>query len=781
LIYKIRDSRRERSLTEDDFPITIGSTETSDIPVAGLAVNAEAAVVTLENAHPLIKPGGGDVSVQYNGRKLEKAVRLNDGDVVTIGLSEVVFSIEEKICIFYVSQSETVIQAVPLHAAPASETPVEIEPISFRSSHSLRRFTPSVFFKWIAGFLFGVVLIVLGGSTWFVFTARQVVITIEPVPEDITFSGSIVTPRLGNYYLMRPGEYTLEASRECFFPLHQAFQVSNEKQQNLHLEMQKLPGQLMIGAHQSGTAENTITGAQVFVDGTGVGSTPIKNLEVKPGLRRFTIRSLDYQDVETDFEVKGCGESQEVNMAMLPGWSDVTISSVPQGAEVQIDGTSVGNTPVQIQHAAGTYVLEISADGYKTWKHHLIIKANEPQEIKDVRLDKADGKLAVYTEPAGANVIIDGTFAGYTPVLINLSPDSSHVIQISKAGYEKATRTVKVPSAASRKLNVSLSPREGIVHLLVEPADTEILVNGKSQGSAPKRLNMIAVEHTLEFKKKGYRSYTTRITPRPGFPQHIKVVLKKEPLPGERTPPEITTKSGYRLTLRPFYMGLKEVTNREFREFAARHNSGTFKSRNLNGGEQPVVRITWEEAALFCNWLSAQEKLPAAYIKKGQKLVAVDPLNSGYRLPTEAEWEYAARFSGKETPLKYPWGQKFPPGKVSGNYADQSAKGLLPTVIEGYNDGYATTSPTATFKSSAPGLYDMGGNVAEWSHDYYSIYSYDPEKTYVDPVGPKDGKHHVIRGSSWKHGSISTLRLAYRGYSDDRREDVGFRVCRYIK
>jgi formylglycine-generating enzyme required for sulfatase activity len=228
-------------------------------------------------------------------------------------------------------------------------------------------------------------------------------------------------------------------------------------------------------------------------------------------------------------------------------------------------------------------------------------------------------------------------------------------------------------------------------------------------------------------------------------------------------------------------MGLKEVTNREFREFAARHNSGTFKSRNLNGGEQPVVRITWEEAALFCNWLSAQEKLPAAYIKKGQKLVAVDPLNSGYRLPTEAEWEYAARFSGKETPLKYPWGQKFPPGKVSGNYADQSAKGLLPTVIEGYNDGYATTSPTATFKSSAPGLYDMGGNVAEWSHDYYSIYSYDPEKTYVDPVGPKDGKHHVIRGSSWKHGSISTLRLAYRGYSDDRREDVGFRVCRYIK
>jgi formylglycine-generating enzyme required for sulfatase activity len=106
---------------------------------------------------------------------------------------------------------------------------------------------------------------------------------------------------------------------------------------------------------------------------------------------------------------------------------------------------------------------------------------------------------------------------------------------------------------------------------------------------------------------------------------------------------------------------------------------------------------------------------------------------------------------------------------------------LLPNVLEGYNDGYITTAPPATFKSNFLGLYDMGGNVAEWCHDYYSIYSYDPEKIYVDPTGPKNGKHHVIRDSSWKHGSISTLRLAYRSYGDDKREDVGFRVCRYLK
>ena len=91
-------------------------------------------------------------------------------------------------------------------------------------------------------------------------------------------------------------------------------------------------------------------------------------------------------------------------------------------------------------------------------------------------------------------------------------------------------------------------------------------------------------------------------------------------------------------------------------------------------------------------------------------------------------------------------------------------------MIEDYNDGYAVTAPPAKFKPNRLGLYDMGGNVAEWCHDYYSIYTYAPERTYKDPAGPGKGKHHVIRGSSWKNGSISTLRLAYRSYDDDKRE-----------
>ena len=691
-----------------------------------------------------------------------------------------------------------------------TDIPVKIEPISFRSKPPSKRPKPFNIFKWSVAVLIGVVLIFLCILTWFVFTARQVVIDIEPIPEHIAFSGGILTPKIGSYYLMRPGKYTLKALKECFLPLDHTFWVSNEKNQNLRLKMQQRPGRLMIRAHDSDDTKKNILGAPVYVDGAVVGNTPIEKFEILPGLHNIEIRAENYQDFQTDVNVDGCDKFQEFNLALLPGWSDIIVRSVPLDATVLIDGKSFGKTPLHTQLSPGSYLLEISADGFKTWKHRLIVKPNKPQEIKEVRLQPEDGKLTINTKPDSANIIVDGTFVGQTPLTLDLSPDKHHVVQISKAGYEKTNRKVQIASAVSKQLNVNLKSRYGIVHLSVEPPDTELIIDGKSWGVVPKQLNLIAVEHQLEFNKKDFHPYRIRITPRPGFSKQLTVALKKKGGSNKTEPLVMTTQTGYRLKLirpgsytmgssrreqghrsnetlrkvilkRPFYMGLKEVSNQAFKEFLAQHNSGFFQSQGLNNAAQPAVRVTWEQAARFCNWLSAKASLPPAYVQKGNTLIAVEPLNTGYRLPTEAEWEYCARFTGKHAFSKYPWGNKFPPVQLSGNYSDQSAKNLLPNVLEGYNDGYITTAPPATFKSNFLGLYDMGGNVAEWCHDFYTIYSYDPEKIYVDPTGPKNGKHHVIRGSGWKHGSISTLRLAYRSYGDDKREDVGFRVCRYLK
>ena len=160
-------------------------------------------------------------------------------------------------------------------------------------------------------------------------------------------------------------------------------------------------------------------------------------------------------------------------------------------------------------------------------------------------------------------------------------------------------------------------------------------------------------------------------------------------------------------------------------------------------------------------------------------MVAVVPLTTGYRLPTEAEWAWAARYPDGQTAIKYPWGDSLPVAPDAGNFADQAAGDLLSTTLDGYNDDYPVTAPVDSFEPNALGLFNMGGNVAEWVHDVYAVYGSGRGVVEVDPVGPEEGELHVIRGSSWMDASISELRLTFRDYGNDGRSDVGFRIARY--
>ena len=123
---------------------------------------------------------------------------------------------------------------------------------------------------------------------------------------------------------------------------------------------------------------------------------------------------------------------------------------------------------------------------------------------------------------------------------------------------------------------------------------------------------------------------------------------------------------------------------------------------------------------------------------------------------------------------------KPPPG--SGNYADASAAGIVSSALLSYRDGFPVSAPVGAHAANALGLYDVGGNVAEWIHDRYRIYpkssAATPEK---DPTGPETGGLRVIRGSSWKQASETQLRLSYRDYGKEAREDIGFRIARYQK
>jgi formylglycine-generating enzyme required for sulfatase activity len=104
---------------------------------------------------------------------------------------------------------------------------------------------------------------------------------------------------------------------------------------------------------------------------------------------------------------------------------------------------------------------------------------------------------------------------------------------------------------------------------------------------------------------------------------------------------------------------------------------------------------------------------------------------------------------------------------------------LVSRSLAGYEDSFPATAPVDDFPPNALGLYNMGGNVAEWIHDFYSIFPATASGLELDPLGPEEGEFHVIRGSSWMDSSVSELRLTYRDYGKDSRPDLGFRVARY--
>jgi len=301
------------------------------------------------------------------------------------------------------------------------------------------------------------------------------------------------------------------------------------------------------------------------------------------------------------------------------------------------------------------------------------------------------------------------------------------------------------------------------------------------------------------------------VTPRPGFPQRIEVRLERSGAPAPSNTREVVTALGQQLVLvdpgtftmgsrrgesgrrpneterlvkltRPFYIGAKEVTNRDFRQFSSGHAPAAFSGFALDEDEQPASRISWEQAVRFCNWLSRKEGFPPAYEERDGDFVLIEPVGTGYRLPTEAEWAWAVRFAAGASNHRFPWGDPSQPPPGSGNYADASAAGIVSSALLSYRDGYPVSAPVGANGANELGLSDAGGNVAEWVHDRYGIYPNSSTTTPVkDPTGPQTGGLRVIRGSGWKHADETQLRLSYRDYGKEGREDVGFRIARYAK
>jgi sulfatase modifying factor 1 len=206
---------------------------------------------------------------------------------------------------------------------------------------------------------------------------------------------------------------------------------------------------------------------------------------------------------------------------------------------------------------------------------------------------------------------------------------------------------------------------------------------------------------------------------------------------------------GHAVTLtRPYYLGAFEVTNREYELFDPAHAAKRPKyQRGADGDEHPVEGITWQQAQKFCRWLSQKE-------------------GRLYRLPTEAEWEYACKAG---TTTRTYWGD---------NVWDRNKAnvgGLKSNTETWWEDGWKYSAPVGCYPPNAWGLYDMIGNAREWVNDWYADYTSEPA---VDPQGPPNvGHFRVIKGVGWSTRTRHITSSARDGDDPaDLHDVVGFRV-----
>ena len=213
----------------------------------------------------------------------------------------------------------------------------------------------------------------------------------------------------------------------------------------------------------------------------------------------------------------------------------------------------------------------------------------------------------------------------------------------------------------------------------------------------------------------------------------------------------------HRVELDAFYMDVYEVTVGQYKKFLTETGHSALPDEVTKFSptdSHPVVGVSWYDAEAYCRWV-------------------------GKRLPTEAEWEYAAR--GGLVGKRYPWGGTEPDGRQC-NYADKSADATLRQLNKdwtwaemGVDDGYARCAPVGKYSPNGYGLYDISGNVYEWCSDWYGE-NYYSNSSSKNPLGPGTGTKRVWRGGGWGFNA-AYLRVAYRNcYSPARRYyRIGFR------
>ena len=408
---------------------------------------------------------------------------------------------------------------------------------------------------------------------------------------------------------------------------------------------------------------------------------------MKFGTYNYRVQAPNYLMEVGAVTIDDPNNKKVVNVPLKPNFSQVTIN-VGNDAEIWVNGEKKGTGSWTGNLGAGTYELEAKKQGHRsTLTTKDIVVTSTPQTITLQSPIPIYGEADINSTPAMADIYIDGQKRGQTPQLIDQLLVGEHQLRISRQGYTDYNGTFTINESETANVNTTLTKQA--TQLPTSPVNSAssdqkrvITVNGVS-------FTMIRVDGGT------FQMGATK----------------------EQKHPQKDEKPTHQVTLSTYYIGETEVTQ-ELWQTVMDSNPSNFKGRN-----RPVEEINWNACHEFLRKLNEETGLQ-------------------FRLPTEAEWEFAAR------------------GGIMSQGYRYSGSNNLDDVAWYTNNSRGSTHNVKMKQPNELGLYDMSGNVWEWCQDRYNSYSSEAQ---TNPTGALSGAGYVCRGGSW-NDSTNSCQVAVRDY-----------------
>ena len=516
----------------------------------------------------------------------------------------------------------------------------------------------------------------------------------------------------------------------------------------------------------------------------------LENIYLQKGIYSYEVKSKNHISYKSKLEINKYADEILVPIIMQEVNKKLVINSEPNQASVFLNNVEVGVTPLSVNLNTTSNNILIKKSEYKDNNIDYIVKNNNSDQII-IKLIEDEDLINIKSIPSQASLFFNENYIGISPLKFKIQDKG--ILKIKKYGYVDDIINI---TKDTKELNIALTEDLSEVFISSDPP-SDVFLNDEYIGKTPFTKKIQKIKHKISFKSKGFRTLNESFEPTKDKQNITKKLLTvKEASLLENKKYSRTSIDGEIILFEPgsFLMGSSKIeSRRDINEImrSVKITKHFYISKNLITEEQyslfkrssksnlPINNISWIDAAKFCNWLSSKEGFENFYEIKNDQIISFNMDSKGYRLPTEAEWEYVAK---SNTPEKYiySWGSDRKINKLVGNIADVSTQGILSNFIDDYDDGYDERSPVGSFRSNQNDINDLTGNLSEWVNDFYSVEFVQQSKVFQDYIGPLAGTSHVIKGSNYYSSTPLQLGLSYRTYGNEPNNLVGFRIARWI-